>query len=48
MNITDVGHLTDDEDEGEDKIEETAKKEKKSPKQISEFYANAFFIQRWI
>lgn len=43
MNITDVGHLTDDEDEGEDKIEETAKKEKKSPKQISEFYANAFF-----
>jgi cysteinyl-tRNA synthetase len=43
MNITDVGHLTDDEDEGQDKIEETAKKEKKSPKEISEFYANAFF-----
>lgn len=43
MNITDVGHLTDDEDEGQDKIEETAKKEKKSPKEISEFYANSFF-----
>ena len=30
MNITDVGHLTSDADTGEDKIENEAKKEKKS------------------
>ena len=29
-NITDVGHLTDDADQGEDKIEKKARKEKKS------------------
>lgn len=34
MNITDVGHLTSDADTGHDKIEETAKKEKKSAYQI--------------
>jgi len=31
QNITDVGHLTDDADEGEDKVVEAAKKEKKHP-----------------
>jgi len=43
MNLTDVGHLTSDEDEGEDKMEKSAKKEKKTPKQIADFYTKAFF-----
>ena len=43
MNITDVGHLTDDADEGEDKLEEAARKEKKDPWQIAAFYTDAFF-----
>lgn len=43
MNLTDVGHLTSDADEGEDKIEKEAKKEGKSPGEISEFYTKAFF-----
>ena len=42
MNITDVGHLTSDADEGEDKIEKAAKKEKKTAKEISDFYLNIF------
>jgi len=46
MNITDVGHLTEDDlaaDTGEDKMEMAAKKEKKTPQQIAEFYTQAFF-----
>ncbi|KKU91709.1 MAG: Cysteine-tRNA ligase [Candidatus Jorgensenbacteria bacterium GW2011_GWA1_48_11] len=43
MNITDVGHLTSDADTGEDKIENEAKKEKKSVWEIAKFYTNAFF-----
>ncbi|MBM4082277.1 MAG: cysteine--tRNA ligase, partial [Planctomycetes bacterium] len=43
MNITDVGHLTSDADEGEDKIEKAARESKKDPWQIAEFYMNAFF-----
>jgi len=43
MNITDVGHLTSDADEGEDKLEKAARQEKKDPWQIAEFYTNAFF-----
>ena len=43
MNLTDVGHLTSDEDEGEDKMEVSARKEKKSPKEIAEFYTKCFF-----
>jgi cysteinyl-tRNA synthetase len=43
-NITDVGHLTDDDiaqgDSGEDKMERAAKKEKKSPQEIARFYEN--------
>ena len=31
MNITDVGHLESDADEGEDKMEKAARKENKSP-----------------
>ncbi len=43
MNITDVGHLTDDADDGEDKVEREAKKEGKTVHEIAEFYTNAFF-----
>src|SRR5262245_42650173 len=43
MNITDVGHLTDDErGEGEDKIEVQARREKKDPWQISREYTRQF------
>lgn len=43
MNITDVGHLTSDQDSGDDKMEEAAKKENKSPYEIAKFYADIFF-----
>ena len=42
MNITDVGHLTSDEDTGEDKIEKAALKENKTTKQITDFYLKIF------
>ncbi len=42
MNITDVGHLTSDSDEGEDKLEKGAKRENKSVWDIAEFYTKAF------
>lgn len=42
MNITDVGHLESDADEGEDKMEKAAKKENKDPYEIAQFYMNAF------
>jgi len=43
QNITDVGHLTDDADEGEDKIVKAAKKEKKHPMALAEFYTRSYF-----
>lgn len=43
MNITDVGHLLSDADEGEDKMVESAKREKKSPYEIADFYTGQFF-----
>ncbi|MCR4423583.1 MAG: cysteine--tRNA ligase [candidate division WOR-3 bacterium] len=43
MNITDVGHLTTDDDLGEDKLEAGAKREGKTPKEIARFYEAAFF-----
>jgi len=43
QNITDVGHLTDDADEGEDKIAEAAKKEKKHPMALAESYTRSYF-----
>ena len=43
MNITDVGHLVSDADEGEDKMLKAAKRENKDPFEIAEFYMNAFF-----
>jgi len=42
INITDVGHLTSDADEGEDKMEQAVKKESKSPKEVADFYFKAF------
>lgn len=42
MNITDVGHLVSDADEGEDKMEKAARRENKDPYQIAEFYTKAF------
>jgi len=43
QNITDVGHLTDDADQGEDKIEKKAKEEKIDPFKISRFYEEEHF-----
>ena len=43
MNITDVGHLTSDADEGEDKMVKGAKREHKSVMEIARFYTDAFF-----
>ena len=43
MNITDVGHLTSDADEGEDKMVKGAKREHKSVMEIAKFYTDAFF-----
>ena len=43
MNITDVGHLTDDTfDRGEDKMLVSARLEKKSPEEIAAYYTSAF------
>ena len=46
MNITDVGHLTSDEDIGEDKIEKEARQERKTAKEVTEFYLQAFLKDR--
>ena len=43
MNITDVGHLLSDGDEGEDKMQKAARKEGKTPWEIAAFYTEAFF-----
>ncbi|MBI4801020.1 MAG: cysteine--tRNA ligase [Elusimicrobia bacterium] len=43
MNITDVGHLVSDADEGEDKMEVGARREGKSARDIAKFYTEAFF-----
>lgn len=42
INITDVGHLVDDLDAGDDKIESSAKKEGKSAIEIARFYEEAY------
>lgn len=42
MNITDVGHLQSDADDGEDKMELGAKRESKSVLEIARFYEDAF------
>ncbi len=43
MNITDVGHLVSDGDEGEDKMLKSAREEHKTPLEIAEYYTNLFF-----
>jgi cysteinyl-tRNA synthetase len=47
VNITDVGHLTDDDigqaDSGQDKMLKAALREKKTPLEIANFYTNSFF-----
>ena len=42
MNITDVGHMTSDEDAGEDKVEKTARAEGKAPLEVANFYIEQF------
>lgn len=42
MNITDVGHLVSDADDGEDKMMKAARIEKKDPFEIAQFYMKAF------
>ncbi len=42
MNITDVGHLESDADEGEDKMAKAARREHKDPYEIAEFYMDRF------
>lgn len=43
MNVTDVGHLTSDADEGEDKLEMGAKREGKNPWELARYYEKHFF-----
>ncbi len=42
MNVTDVGHLVNDSDEGEDKMEKAAVKEGKSAQELATFYLQVF------
>jgi len=44
MNITDVGHLTGDSDDGTDKMVNSAKKEHKSVLDIAKYYTDKFFL----
>ncbi len=43
QNITDVGHLTDDADAGEDKIGRQARKERIEPMEVVEYYTRSYF-----
>ncbi len=43
MNITDVGHLESDADEGEDKMLLGMRRERKTPWEIADYYAKVFF-----
>ena len=43
MNVTDVGHMTSDSDDGEDKMQKGAERENKTVYEIANFYENAFF-----
>lgn len=42
INITDVGHLVSDEDEGEDKLEKGARREGKTAWEVAEYYTDDF------
>lgn len=43
QNITDVGHLTDDADEGEDKIQKQARQERIEPMEVAQYYTRSFY-----
>jgi cysteinyl-tRNA synthetase len=43
QNITDVGHLTDNSDEGDDKIEKEAEKDRVDPMEIVEMFMRSYF-----
>jgi cysteinyl-tRNA synthetase len=43
-NITDVGHLENDEDEGEDKIAKKARLEKLEPMEVAQYYSDRYFL----
>lgn len=43
QNVTDVGHLVSDEDEGEDKVEKGAREAGRSPTEITKFFADYFY-----
>ncbi|MDE6398314.1 MAG: class I tRNA ligase family protein, partial [Clostridiales bacterium] len=43
MNITDVGHLLSDGDDGEDKMAKAAKEQHKTPREIADYYTEIFF-----
>jgi cysteinyl-tRNA synthetase len=43
MNITDVGHLVSDADEGEDRMEKAARLEQKQPLEIAAYYTQIYF-----
>lgn len=42
MNITDVGHMVSDGDDGEDKLEKGARKAGKTPEEVAEFFTTYF------
>jgi cysteinyl-tRNA synthetase len=44
QNFTDVGHMTDDADDGEDKIEKTAKKQKISPWELVDTQIEKYYL----
>ncbi|MBM4435557.1 MAG: cysteine--tRNA ligase, partial [Chloroflexi bacterium] len=46
MNITDVGHIVGDADEGEDKMAVGAKRERKDPLELAKTYTDQFFADR--
>lgn len=43
MNVTDVGHMESDADQGEDKMALASERERKSPWELARFYEEAFF-----
>ncbi len=45
MNITDVGHLVSDADEGEDKLEKGARREGKTAWEVADFYTKDFLSE---
>ncbi len=46
MNVTDVGHIVGDADEGEDKMALGAKREQKDPRALATMYTDQFFVDR--